>query len=159
MPATTSDHIAVTLRSGGKTVSLPPSTFSFTIPNAFVAEGTNREVVQLKDGNDNWELIYTGQRNDEFTLEPHADGVLYEAAAENWWACIQRAGLYAADAFIDAGGMVFTTRMDVAITRDGVTRTLVMPSVYIRADLSIDPGGNKTPCNCMITGPTDPYWT
>jgi hypothetical protein len=156
MPSTSSNHVAVTFRLGGLSVTLPPSTFEFTLPGAILGPHGNREVAQLKDGNSDWELLRGAQKNQSFTMEIWADGTLYAAAVANFWAMLRRTGLYAASAYIDAGGEVFTVRMDVALTRNGVTRTWIFPSLSYVCDLTVSPSGNKTPVAFTVSGPTDP---
>lgn len=160
MSGSSSDHVTVTFRTGSsKTVAMPAGTFEISLPQVFNPAGQNRDFVQLKDGNDNWELLHTMQRNQEWGIELHLDGVAYSALAANFWSMVKREGIYVSDSYIDPGGKVWSLRVDFTFTVDGVSRTLVLPSNVPVGDMNISPGGNKTPFKFMMAGTTDPYWT
>lgn len=161
MPASNSDNVSVVYKTGsGRQIALPASTKTFDLPGSILGPQGNRDVVQLKDGEDNWELLATLQRNQEFTMELHADGVMYSGTLANWFSMVRREGIYVADSYIDAGGTVWTLRMEITITRSGSSRTLTYPSVYIDVEaIKISPEGNKVSAKHMLTGPTDPSWS
>ncbi len=141
----------------GKTIAAAPNSWEISIPGAFNPAGVNRDWLQIKDGTDNWELLHTAQRNQEFSIEFKCDGVMYAAIA-NMFAMFQRLGLYAADSYIDAGVDVWTVGCRFVITRGGVSRTLTFPSLIPEGDWNISPEVSTVPIKFTHTGPTDPSW-
>ena len=157
--ASNSRHITAELFTGSaKTLSLPPNSWEIALPGALNPADVNRDWVQVKDGTDNWELLHTMQRNQEFTIEFKAEGPLYSGSGGNVFDMIRRDGIYAADSYIDPGEDVWTIGLRFTITRGGVSRVLTFPSLIPEGDLNISPETNTVPVKFTHTGSTDPSW-